>query len=212
MTAHPGKTFATILFVALAVSTCAASRAHARAWRPANGGEATPATAESSILAAASAPAAHAIVVGTRGPILTAFFDPNCMYCHALYVSLQPAVRAGRLRIRFVLVGIVRPDSTARAASILAAADPGQALAENETRFDRRREEGGFPIAPRAQIARFLGVVTNNSATMDMAGGIGTPTLVYCSALTRVFVLQPGSMPANVILAEIASENECRRP
>lgn len=165
----------------------------------------TPAAART----AAAAGETHAITLGSRGPIITAFFDPNCPFCHALYESLQPAVEAGKVRVRYVLVGVVRPDSASRAASILAAAKPVQALAQNESGFNAANEQGGYPVSAATVYQPLMPVVDQNNKTMTKAGGVGTPTLVYCSAKTHAFVMQPGALSAAALLSDVADESDC---
>lgn len=144
----------------------------------------------------AALPASRAIMVGRRGPRLTFFFDPNCIYCHALYGELQAPIAAGKLRVRYVLVGVVKPTSAARAAAILAAPDPAGALVQNERDFDVAHEEGGFAI-PTTKDGAAAVAVQANSALMARVGSNGTPTLLYCDASTGHVVMKQG-VPASV--------------
>lgn len=149
------------------------------------------------ILEAASEPASHGLGTPGKGPTLTFFIDPNCMYCHQLYAELMPHVADHQLRVRFVLVGVIKPDSPARAAAILAAAHPLAALAEDEGHFDRRREEGGFPIPPRSARSVAYAVAANNRL-LDRSGAAGTPALFYCSQADHGAVHMISGVPADV--------------
>lgn len=75
---------------------------------------------------------------------ITVFADPNCIICHKLWVDF--AKKQKDIRIRWILVGYVKPDSAVRAASIMAAKDPLKAWDENEAKFDTDKEEGGYPL------------------------------------------------------------------
>jgi thiol:disulfide interchange protein DsbG len=146
----------------------------------------------------ASLPAARAIVTPGRGPILTAFIDPNCSYCHMLYDQIMPHVLKGELRVRFVIVGVVKSDSAQRAAAILSAPDPLAALAQDQRGFDVAREEGGYPIAKAHLAPASIAAVAANNALIAKAGIDGTPALVYCSrrkASVRMIVGMPTSLP-----------------
>lgn len=146
----------------------------------------------------AAAASTHAILVGAdpKAPVVTVFFDPNCIFCHLLYKAFRPYVAAGKMRVRFVLVGLIKPDSLARAASILMAHDPASALALDESKFDHAHEEGGYPIAKPLQPG-LEGTVKANGALMAKADGQGTPTLFYCSASAHSVQMSAG-LPSNL--------------
>ncbi len=131
---------------------------------------------------------ADSFVLGKTGPELTAFVDPNCIFCHKFYEQAQPLINAGKLRVRFVIVGFLKPDSAPRAAAILGAKDPQAAMAENEKGFDAATEEGGIkpmdnpPPALRA-------AVENNTKLLAKSGELATPTLIYCDKKTGLKVI-----------------------
>lgn len=157
----------------------------------------------------AAAPAARGFTLGTRGPLLTAFVDPNCPFCHLLYENLRPGIAAGQLRVRYVLVGIIRPNSAARAASLLAAPNLAQAIAQNEAGFDASTEQGAYPIAPASTYARYLPTIDANNDALQRAGSSSTPTLVYCDKTTRQMVLRPGSASLVELLQDMAEPAAC---
>ncbi|MGC8468344.1 MAG: thiol:disulfide interchange protein DsbG [Acetobacteraceae bacterium] len=123
---------------------------------------------------------AHAktFVLGSGGPEIIVFFDPNCIFCHRLYLAAQPLLAAGRLRLRVVLVGFLKPSSAGRAAAILMASDPARALARDERRFDVAAEEGG--IAPASAVpAAIAAAVGANTKLLAASGLEATPTLLF---------------------------------
>ncbi|MGO3058890.1 MAG: thiol:disulfide interchange protein DsbG, partial [Halomonas sp.] len=63
--------------------------------------------------------------------IIYTFSDPNCPYCRQLWEDAQPWVESGDVQIRHLMVGILKADSPAKAAAILNADNPGEALAEH---------------------------------------------------------------------------------
>ena len=131
-------------------------------------------------LAATVLPAARAILSKGRGPVLTVFMDPNCIFCHMLFKDLEPVMAKGDVRVRFVMVGVVKEDSLAKSAAILGMADPLQALTTDERKFNKAQEEGGIAPAAKPNAAMFAAVAANNRLLSD-AGGHGTPMLLYCS-------------------------------
>ena len=115
--------------------------------------------------------------VGHAGPTVIVFFDPNCIFCHKLYESFAPLVRAGRLRVTYVPVGFLKPSSPGKAAAILTAHDPAAALNEDESRFNTGAEEGGItPVKPTPLIAAAF---KRHLHEMQQLQSDGTPTLLY---------------------------------
>lgn len=127
--------------------------------------------------------AAHAdsFVLGSKGPEITAFVDPNCIYCHKFYEEAQPLIAAGKLRVRYVVVAFLKPSSAGKAAAILGASDPAAAMAANEKSFDEATEEGGIAPAQHPDQAT-LAAVENNTKLLSDSGEVATPTLIYCNA------------------------------
>ena len=123
--------------------------------------------------------AGHLIHEGAvRAPLLYAIIDPNCSFCYRFYHMAEPLIGAGRLQVRWVLVGLLERTSQARAAAILGAADPARALRFDEDHFDVAHEHGG--IAPAQRIApQILTALKQHMDAMSDVGGDGTPTLLY---------------------------------
>jgi thiol:disulfide interchange protein DsbG len=111
-------------------------------------------------------------------PLIYAFADPNCIYCHTLYERAKPLVKAGKLQIEWALVGFLKPSSMGRAAAILTADDPTQALIKNEDGFNKSTEDGAIePLDdPPDEIKQ---AIKAHAKAMAAARGTGTPTLVY---------------------------------
>ena len=123
--------------------------------------------------------AGHLIAEGPAGaPRIYAVIDPNCSFCYRFYHMAEPLIGAGRLQVRWVLVGFLESTSRARAAAILTAAHPRLALRLDEDRFDVADEHGG--IAPVKSISPAIAAVLKaHLDAMSDIGGTGTPTLLY---------------------------------
>ena len=121
----------------------------------------------------------HLITEGpARAPRIYAIIDPNCSFCYRFYHLAEPLIGAGRLQVRWVLVGFLQSTSRARAAAILTAPQPQQALRIDEDRFDVANEHGG--IAPARQIPPAIAAVLKaHLDAMSDVGGNGTPTLMF---------------------------------
>ncbi|MGK9450217.1 thiol:disulfide interchange protein DsbG [Acidithiobacillus caldus] len=129
---------------------------------------------------AKKAAAADSFVLGTKGPEITAFVDPNCIFCHKFYEEAKPLIAAGKLRVRFVVVAFLKPSSAGKAEAILGAKDPAAAMAENEKGFDEATEEGGIEPA-KDPAAATVTAVQNNTKLLEQSGEVATPTLLYCN-------------------------------
>lgn len=109
----------------------------------------------------------------TAERIVYAFTDANCPFCNELWRSARPWVEAGKVQIRHVMVGVIRADSTAKAAAILEADDPQAALTQNEL------NHSGGGITPLATIpAETNAKLNSNVELMRRLGFSGTPGLV----------------------------------
>ena len=57
--------------------------------------------------------------------VLYVFADPFCPYCKQFWQQSRPWVEAGKVQIRTLLVGVIKPESPATAAAILASNENG---------------------------------------------------------------------------------------
>jgi thiol:disulfide interchange protein DsbG len=106
--------------------------------------------------------------------IVYMFSDPNCPYCHRFWAAARPWVDAGKVQLRNLLVGVIKPDSSTKAAAILGASDRTAALEQNERNF----EKGG--ITPAASVPPDVRkILGTNQALMAELGFQGTPGIIY---------------------------------
>ncbi|TVP89856.1 MAG: thiol:disulfide interchange protein DsbG [Pseudomonadaceae bacterium] len=108
--------------------------------------------------------------------IVYMFNDPNCPFCNRFWQQARPWVESGEAQIRHVMVGMLRADSAARAASILAADDPAAALLAHE-QGNKSAAMQTIPASVQAQLdtnlslMRELGVqATPSSFALDADG------------------------------------------
>jgi thiol:disulfide interchange protein DsbG len=121
---------------------------------------------------------ADTFLVGHHGPELTAFMDPNCIWCHRFYEKVLPRIYAGKLHLRVVLVGFLKPTSAVKAAAVLMAKHPARALAFDESHFNVITEEGGIHPAVNAPTSVRRAVI-HNTQLLIRTGEEATPTLLY---------------------------------
>jgi len=136
------------------------------------------------------------IQVGTSGPIAYDFFDPNCPYCAMTYKAEQPYIRTGELRIRYVPVGFITPESLAKAAAILTSKNPAIALALN---FQPMPKAAQGAIPPLAHVP--LRVKFAILANQDILAKVGiqiVPDLFYQTKQGRLEIIR-GIFPPYVL-------------
>ena len=113
------------------------------------------------------------------------FTDPNCPYCNQLWRDARPLVQSGQLQLRHILVGILRPSSQGKAAAILAAKSPEQALASHAQAYADASEKNPdtLGIAPLQRIPLSArDALANNVSLMNSIGLRATPATIWKNA------------------------------
>ncbi len=117
--------------------------------------------------------------------IVYVFTDPNCPYCAMFWEKTQPYITRGGVQVRHIMVGMLRPDSLSKAATILAADDPGAMLAQHE----RTMKQGGIE-ADKNIPDEILEQVRDNTRFMQSNGINATPAVVFRDANGKVQQIQ----------------------
>lgn len=105
---------------------------------------------------------------------LVVFADPFCLYCHQFWLKVQPWVNTGKVRLRTILVGVIRPKSGRYAAAILNAVDPVSAWRDFERSNGKKR-----PPFPEVTPAKIYHQLQYHQQLMDELGGKATPAIYY---------------------------------
>ena len=92
----------------------------------------------------AGAPQATWIAEGRGTRAVYVFFDPNCPSCQLLYKNLRSFIGSHNLQLRWIPVAVVNVTSLGKAAAILEAPDPIEALRQNEEHYDDQAYAGGI--------------------------------------------------------------------
>lgn len=109
------------------------------------------------------------IADGSRGKVVYAIFDPNCMYCHELHSSLRGAVAAGKVQVRWIPVSILSQSGSNTIAAIYAAQDRAEAL---QSAFNRILP--GTQVSPAANVA-----IARNVLLLRDTGYSGVPVVLF---------------------------------
>ncbi|CVI54369.1 thiol:disulfide interchange protein DsbG [Agrobacterium leguminum] len=109
--------------------------------------------------------------------IVYTFTDPNCPYCNKFWQAARPWINSGKVQLRHIMVGVIRQDSPAKAAAILEARSPSEALKENEL----KHKDGG--IAPLQSVKeQTTASLDRNANLMTELGFGGTPAIIFKKA------------------------------
>ena len=133
---------------------------------------------------------------GVDGPdLLYIFWDPDCAYCHRDFLRISDEAaeihaRNPTLGIRWVPVGVLRPDSQPKAARALAGY---AAMQRDEQQYDPDRESGALSAAPGVAPQLMAAESENRLAYAALTGGSGTPSYLW-DGHGHVTLL-PGSPP-----------------
>lgn len=114
----------------------------------------------------------HWILDGDRAAprVVYTFTDPNCPYCRQFWQAARPWVEAGQVQLRHVMVGVLQPDSPAKAAALLGADDPQAAF---------ERHNAGEEVIPAAQPREIEDRIFRNNQLFEDLGFIATPTTLF---------------------------------
>lgn len=116
---------------------------------------------------------------GKSAHVIYVFFDPNCPFCHKVYETLRPQVERGAVELRWIPIGTLMVTSPGKAATILEASNPTEALYKNERGFSR--DTGSFggieeePV-PRDDTVRRLEA---NLKLLRKSGNDAVPLLLF---------------------------------
>lgn len=128
------------------------------------------------------------------------FTDPNCPYCNQLWRDARPLVQSGQLQLRHILVGILRPSSEGKAAAILAAKAPEQALASHALAYadahGKNPDTLGVAALQRIPLSA-RDALANNLSLMNSMGLRATPATIWKNA--QGVVLTRTGMPPGLL-------------
>jgi thiol:disulfide interchange protein DsbG len=110
----------------------------------------------------------------TAPKVIYLFSDANCPYCNLFWEQARPWVNAGKVQLRHIMVGVIREDSAAKAAALLADANPEQAL--------QKHEQAGKASTLKAMSSIPKDIQAKLDANMKLMDGMGlsaTPSIFY---------------------------------
>lgn len=131
--------------------------------------------------------------------VVYTFTDPNCPYCHRLRQQAMPWIKAGKVQLRHIMVGILRADSLPKAAMIVTSDDPAAALQFNQDNY----RQGGIKIDDKL-VQKGTAQIHANNDLMTSLGMYATPSTYYKDDNGVVKSVQ-GMPQGNAIIAVMGS-------
>lgn len=133
---------------------------------------------------------ATAVVQGHGKHQLYIFIDPNCPYCHKVYMALQKRISTKDLKVHWIPVGFLTTTSEGKAAAILSAKDPRAALHHSETHYSRAA--GGGAITETLASNQVAKQLETNLDLLKSAGKMVVPTILFRDKHGKAVVI-PGA-------------------
>jgi thiol:disulfide interchange protein DsbG len=137
----------------------------------------------------------------TVGPVMAAhtvyvFFDPACPHCAHLWGEAKPL--AGKLKIVWMPIALLRNTSGPQGATILGAPNPAEAMEQNEASV---LAHGPGIAVPASLPDELLAKVKANTELFNKAGAESVPFIVFRNAKSG----QAGTHAGAVSTAELAA-------
>ncbi|KFC03220.1 thiol:disulfide interchange protein [Trabulsiella guamensis ATCC 49490] len=113
----------------------------------------------------------------TAPKVIYVFADPFCPYCKQFWNQARPWVESGKIQLRTLMVGVIKPESPATAAAILSASDPAK------TWHDYEQSAGKLTLdVPKSIPPAQMKVLNENQKLMDDLGANATPAIYYMNS------------------------------
>lgn len=126
--------------------------------------------------------------------VIYVFKDMNCGYCHMAWKAFQPYEKAG-LQVRWVPVAFLAKDSANKAAYVMTAKNPNDALEKLHANFGKSSVGVNTPVSMEIKAK-----LDANAKLMGDMGFRGTPATLYKDKAGKVQA-QDGMPPANKLSA-----------
>jgi thiol:disulfide interchange protein DsbG len=110
----------------------------------------------------------------TASRVIYVFADPFCPYCKQFWQQARPWVESGKVQLRTLMVGVIKPESPATAAAIMTSKDPAKTWHDYEQSGGKLKLDVPSSVAP-AQMQ----ILNDNQKIMDELGANATPAIYY---------------------------------
>lgn len=122
------------------------------------------------------------------------FFDPQCPHCGALWSASQPL--ADRVRMHWIPVAFINPNSATQGAMLLKAADPVALMTEHEALL--MSGQGGVKALGPADEAALASIKANTALWQSLKAG-SVPYAVYRAGTDGPYGVQEGQVTTEAL-------------
>ncbi|HJV59947.1 MAG TPA: thioredoxin fold domain-containing protein [Albitalea sp.] len=126
------------------------------------------------------------------------FFDATCPHCAALWLASKPLLN--RLKIVWMPIGLLRPQSGPLGATILSAPDPAAVMTENEMSVLEHRP--GISVNPSLGDDVLAKVKANTDLFLKL-GADSVPLIVYRNSKTGEYGSYAGQVQTDQLAAMV---------
>ena len=131
--------------------------------------------------------------------IIYVFNDPNCSYCHTFWKQARPYVDSGKVQLRHILVGIIRPSSKREASIILDNPNPAEFFKQYNLSNGKSKLKETPPMVLSKDLSDKLDF---NAELMNKYGFYATPALIWKDSKGEIQSQQGVPKDLNKLLAE----------
>ncbi len=135
---------------------------------------------------------------GKSSHLIYVFFDPNCPYCHRIYVNTRDLVKQNAIQIRWVPVGVLTATSYGKAVTMLESRDPLKAFYHDENNFSG--ENGGAADEALDGTDKTRNALKENTKLLRLTGFDAVPSILFLTNDGQPYLIQ-GSPPAGKLKA-----------
>lgn len=146
---------------------------------------------------------ATAITEGRGSRTLYDFFDPNCPYCHILYVRLKALIGPYGVTVHDVPVAYLTPTSLGKAAALLEAPNPVAAMTAAQAHYSWKTGSSIGEKSVTPEVKKELAI--NMKLDTEAAGFPLVPILVYKKADGTIRIISSGAPPVWALKQVLAS-------
>lgn len=138
------------------------------------------------------------IAEGKSEHVVYIFFDPNCPYCHRVYVDTRDWIKNNSVQLRWIPVGVLTPTSHGKALTLLDAKDPVKLFHESEDKFSGA--DGGALDESLGGSEKAEKALKVNAEILRLTGFDAVPSLLF-RANNDQAILVRGAPPAENLKA-----------
>ncbi len=138
------------------------------------------------------------IAEGKSAHVVYIFFDPNCPYCHRVYVDTRDWIKNNEVQLRWIPVGVLTASSYGKALTLLDAKDPLKLFYQNEEHYSG--SDGGAIDEALEGTVTAKKALKVNADLLRLTGFDAVPSILFRTSNGQAIIVQ-GAPPAEKLKA-----------